>query len=168
MEAGGLTTDRTTAFVRCLYHVSDNIPNMTELKTRMNQASVEEFIRTVKDPGRQADCREIMAMMGKVTGRTPRMWGPRIVGFGSYHYRYASGREGDWFLTGFSPGKKDLTLYIMTGFDGQEPLMDGLGKYRTGKSCLYVSRLADIDRESLRALIAASVARLGETYEVQT
>jgi len=92
------------------------------------------------------------------------MWGRSIVGFGSYHYRYASGREGDWMLTGFSPRKQALTLYIMDGFDGHEDLMSKLGKYKTGKSCLYVKSLEHIDMDVLRELVTESVAYMRRTY----
>jgi hypothetical protein len=95
--------------------------------------------------------------MAEVTGDEPRLWGRGMVGFGTYHYRYESGREGDWFVTGFAPRKNDLTLYIMAGFDRYEALMSRLGKYRTGKSCLYVKRLADVDEAVLRELVEESV-----------
>jgi hypothetical protein len=95
--------------------------------------------------------------MAEVTGDEPRLWGRGMVGFGTYHYRYESGREGDWFVTGFAPRKSDLTLYIMAGFDRYEALMSRLGKYRTGKSCLYVKRLADVDEAVLRELVEESV-----------
>ena len=103
-------------------------------------------------------------IMMEVTGEKPKMWGPSIVGFGSYHYVYASGREGDWPLTGFSPRKQALTLYIMAGFGHYDELMSRLGKHKTGKSCLYVKRLSDIDESVLRELIAASVDHMKSTY----
>ena len=96
-------------------------------------------------------------MMADITGEKPVMWGPSVVGFGSYHYKYASGREGDWMITGFSPRKQALTLYIMPGFDRYDDLMVKLGKYKTGKSCLYINKLEDVDKNILHELIAHSV-----------
>jgi hypothetical protein len=98
--------------------------------------------------------------MEEVTGHKPKMWGPSIVGFGSYHYKYDSGREGDWMVTGFSPRKKDLTLYIMMGFEKHQDLMKQLGKHSTGKSCLYIKRLSDIHMPTLKKLIKTSVKEL--------
>lgn len=103
--------------------------------------------------------------MEEITHESPKMWGDSIIGFGSYHYRYDSGREGDWFLCGFSPRKQHLAIYIMSGFDQQHELLDGLGKYKTGKSCLYVKKLADIDTQTLRALLQASVQFLKHKYQ---
>lgn len=137
---------------------------MAELKTHATDAKVEEFLDTIADDARRQDCRRVLEIMKSATGAEPRMWGASIVGFGSYHYRYESGREGDWFLTGFSPRKRDLTLYIVAGFDRYEPLMSKLGKYKTGKSCLYVKRLADIDEAVLRELVLASVKHMKETH----
>ena len=109
---------------------------MAELKTKAGKSSVTEFIRQIDDPVMRRSCRDLNALMKKITGKRPRMWGASMIGFGNYHYQYASGREGDWFVTGFSPRKKDLTVYIMPGFDNYQPLMKRLGKYKTGKSCL--------------------------------
>ncbi len=100
---------------------------MADLKTRPSGASVEAFLQGVDDEARREDCRTVLALMRRVTGAEPEMWGPSIVGFGRYHYRYASGREGDWFLTGFSPRKRDLTLYIMAGFSAYDDLLAKLG-----------------------------------------
>lgn len=133
---------------------------MAELKTRKNQKSVKKFLDSVEHQGRREDAREILALMEEVTGEEPQMWGDSIVGFGSYHYRYASGREGDWFLVGFSPRKQNLTLYIMSGFSKYDDLLDKLGKHRTGKSCLYLNRLDDVDRKVLRRLVKESVAHV--------
>jgi hypothetical protein len=121
---------------------------------------VESFLETVTDERRRRDCRTVMQIMKKVTGSAPKMWGPSIVGFGSYRYKYESGREGDWFLTGFSPRKQNLTLYVMSGFKGQDPLMARLGKHKTGKACLYINRLEDIDLGVLTKLIERSVRQL--------
>lgn len=130
---------------------------MAELKTKPDDdASVEEFLAGVVEE-RRADCAELIEIMGRATGAEPRMWGPSIVGFGSYHYKYDSGREGDWFLTGFSPRKQALTLYIMAGFERYDDLMRRLGRHSTGKSCLYVRRLDDVDLDVLTELVQASV-----------
>jgi hypothetical protein len=130
---------------------------MAELKTKQTEASVSAFLDAVENEQRRADCRVVLDLMRAVTGEEPKLWGPSIVGFGSYHYKYASGREGDWFVTGFSPRKQDLTLYIMAGFDRYDELMAKLGKYKTGKSCLYLKRLSDVDLGVLRELVTASV-----------
>jgi hypothetical protein len=132
--------------------------DMSGNKTRPTGEAVETFLSEVADPDRQADCREVARLMEDVVGEAPAMWGGSMVGFGSYHYRYESGREGDWFLTGFSPRKNDLTLYITAGFARYPELMKRLGKYRTGKSCLYLKRLADVDRDALAELVRKSVA----------
>lgn len=131
---------------------------MAELKTQRNDQSPDAFIASVAHPQRKADCLEVMQMMKEIVAEPAAMWGGSIVGFGSYHYRSVSGREGDWFLTGFSPRKQSLTLYIMSGFDRYDQLMSNLGKFKTGRSCLYVNKLDDIDRNVLRALITESVA----------
>ncbi len=132
---------------------------MTELKTKKNNQDVEQFIDAV-DEKRKDDCKAVLKMMEEVTGAKPAMWGPSIVGFGSYHYKYQSGREGDWFLTGFSPRKQNLTLYIMPGFEKYPTLMKKLGKFKTGKSCLYIKKLEDVDMKALRQLVKESVAHL--------
>ena len=133
-------------------------------KTQPTKQKVSEFIASVDDPGKRADCRELMKLMSRVTGNRAKMWGPSIVGFGTYRYKYASGREGDWMLTGFSPRKQSLTLYIMAGFELNPELMGKLGKFKTGKSCLYVKNLDDVDRSVLAQLIEESVAYMRKTY----
>ena len=133
---------------------------MAELKTQKNDASVEEFINGVSDETKRQDCRTVIEMMREITGEEPSMWGTSIVGFGSYHYKYASGREGDWMLTGFSPRKQNLTLYIMSGFSEYESLLAKLGKHKTAKSCLYVKKLEDVDLPTLRNLIEQSVEHM--------
>lgn len=138
---------------------------MAELKTKETDASVEAFLSGIADDARREDCRKVAGIMRAATGCEPKMWGKSMVGFDSYHYKYESGREGDWFVTGFSPRKNDLTLYIMAGFDRYEELMQKLGKHKTGKSCLYVKRLADIDLEVLRHLVTASVRHMKEQYK---
>jgi hypothetical protein len=133
---------------------------MAELKTKPTQASVKEFLNQIPDNERRDDCIAVAKIMEEITGDKPKMWGPSIVGFGTYHYKYASGREGDWPITGFSPRKKDLTLYIMMGFENHPELMKQLGKHSTGKSCLYIKRLSDIHVPTLKKLIKRSVKQL--------
>lgn len=137
---------------------------MAALKTRPTNASVDAFLEGVDHDDRREDARRLLAMMQRVTQEPPRMWGDRIVGFGSYHYRYASGREGDWPLVGLSPGKRNLTLYIMPGFDDYQSLLARLGKHRTGKSCLYLNKLQGIDMRALEDLIRQSVADMRRRY----
>lgn len=130
---------------------------MAEAKTKKTTASVAAFLKQVPSEEMRADCAALVKMMKAATRSDPKMWGPSIVGFGEYHYVYASGHEGDWPLTGFSPRKQALTIYVMAGFDKYPDLMKRLGKYKTGKSCLYVKRLADIDAKALRELVTESV-----------
>ncbi len=137
---------------------------MTELKTKKNIASVTKFLNSVTNEKKRADSFTVLGLMQEVTGEEPVMWGTSIVGFGSYHYKYASGREGDWALTGFSPRKQNLTLYIMPGFDKYDALMKKLGKYKTGKSCLYINKLEDIDIKILKRLIKLSVEHMVKKY----
>jgi len=136
---------------------------MAELKTKVNKASVDKFIKSVKDEQTRDDCFKIAEIMQKATKAEPKMWGTSIVGFGTYHYKGASGREGDWFVAGFSPRKQNLTLYIMTGFDEYEDLLAKLGKHSTGKACLYIKRLADVDLKVLKELITKSVKHMQKT-----
>ena len=128
-----------------------------ENKTKKTKASVEDFLNAVEHQGKRSDSFTILEMMREVTGMEPAMWGPSIVGFGSYHYKYASGREGDFPVTGLSPRKQNLTLYIMPGFDAYESLLSKLGKHTLGKSCLYIKKLADVDLEVLKELVTKSV-----------
>jgi len=130
---------------------------MAENKTTRNRGSVSEFLKKVKDPHQRADSQVILKMMQEATGERPAMWGSSIVGFGSYHYKYASGREGDMPLTGFSPRKQNLTLYIMGGFDRYKDLLARLGKFKTGEGCLYIKRLEDVHQPTLKKLIRESV-----------
>ena len=136
---------------------------MTELKTQKNDASVEDFLNSVEDEVKREDSFAILNLMKEVTGDEPVMWGSSIVGFGSYHFIYASGREGDWFKTGFSPRKQSLTLYIMDGFSQHDEILTRLGKYTTGKSCLYVKKLEDIDMPTLKELVERSVEHVEES-----
>jgi hypothetical protein len=136
---------------------------VAELKTKVNDASVDKFLQSVKDERVREDCYKILDIMQKATKAEPKMWGTSIIGFGSYHYKGASGREGDWMLTGFSPRKQNLTLYIMPGFDEYEKLMKKLGKYTTGKSCLYIKKLEDVDTKVLKELVAKSAKKMKES-----
>jgi hypothetical protein len=128
-----------------------------ELKTKLNDASVEGFLNSVKDEQTRADCFEILKIMKQVTKEEPKMWGSSIVGFGSYHYKGASGREGDWMLTGFSPRKQNLTLYLMSGFDAHADLLKKLGKHKTSVGCLYIKKLEDVDKKVLKELVVETV-----------
>ncbi|MEM7037525.1 MAG: DUF1801 domain-containing protein [Bacteroidota bacterium] len=135
---------------------------MATLKTRPNDGDVKAFLDAVENEQKRADSYEILEMMQEITGETPKMWGGSIVGFGKYHFKYESGREGDWFLAGFSPRKQNLTLYIMAGFKRYEELLGKLGKYKTGRSCLYIKRLEQVDRSVLRELVTESVHQMRE------
>lgn len=136
---------------------------MSEPKTKPTGESVTAFLDRVEDDRKREDAYAVMELMREVTGEEPQMWGDSIVGFGSYRYRYASGREGDWPLTGFSPRKQNLTLYINSGFEEYDNLMQQLGKHKTGKSCLYIKRLSDLDLDVLRQLVRESVQHMKET-----
>ena len=136
---------------------------MAELKTQKNDGNIEIFLNSVTHDKRRADAFQVLELMKEVTGETPKMWGDSIVGFGSYHYTYASGREGDWFLAGFSPRKQNLTLYIMSGFDEYDDLMARLGKFKTGKSCLYINKLEDVDQDVLKELVKKSTEHMARS-----
>lgn len=137
---------------------------MSDLKTRPTALSVEAFIDAVDDEQKRADCRVVADLMAEITGAEGVMWGSSIVGFGGYHYRYASGREGDFFEAGFSPRKRALTIYVMAGFAEYDDLLARLGMHTTGKSCLYVKRLADVDLDVLREMLTRSVAFIRAKY----
>jgi hypothetical protein len=137
---------------------------MSEPKTKPTSASIDAFIAAVEDETRRADCLSVAGLMSRITGKPPVLWGSSIIGFDSYHYVYASGRTGDWPIVGFSPRKNDLTLYIMAGFDRYDDLMRRLGKHKTGKSCLYLKTLRDVDADVLEELIRESVAFMKKTY----
>ena len=129
-----------------------------ELKTKVSDASVTNFLNSVADEQKRKDSFEILKIMKQITKEEPKLWGPSIVGFGSYHYKYESGREGDSPMMGFSPRKQNLTLYIITpGFEEYQGHLSRLGKYSTGKSCLYIKRLSDIDVDVLQELISDSL-----------
>lgn len=137
---------------------------MAELKTRPENADVETFLAGIEDARRREDCRALVALLTDATGEEPVMWGGTIIGFGRYHYVYDSGREGDWFLTGVSPRKESLTVYIMDGFERHEDLMARLGSYRTGNSCLYLKKLDDVDAAVLGELVRRSVEAMRQRY----
>ncbi len=138
---------------------------MVELKTKLNDASVEAFLNTIEDEQKRKDSFAVLEMMKEVTGAEPKMWGSSIIGFGSYRYKYASGQEGDWMETGFSPRKQNLTVYIMGGFEAHAPIMEKLGKHACGKGCLYIKKLKDVDQVALRQLIEASIKNLKTIIE---
>ena len=138
---------------------------MAEIKTKVNNASVAAFLGKVADAERRKDCQTVLELMKEATKSEPRMWGSSIIGFGSYHYESASGRSGEWLIIGFSPRKTDLTLYIMPGFEPYAGLMKKLGKFKTGKSCLYVNKLADVDLQILRELVKQSVDHMQKTHK---
>ena len=138
---------------------------MAENKTKANNASVTAFINSIEDKQRRSDVKKVASMMREATGSRARMWGANIVGFGQYHYKYESGREGDFMITGFSPRKQALTLYIVPGFTHFGSLMNKLGKYKTGKSCLYIKRLSDVDEKVLERLIIDSVKYMRKNYD---
>ena len=129
---------------------------MAELKTKPTDASVAKFVEGV-DEKRREDVNTLLTLMRAATGAEPKLWGSNIVGFGDSHYKYASGREGDWFVTAFSPRKANLTLYVLNGFPGQDELLEKLGKHKMGKGCLYINKLEDVHMPTLKKLIAASV-----------
>ena len=137
---------------------------MAELKTQRTGASVRAFLDGIEDDRKRRDAKTVAKIMKRVSGKPPKMWGPSIVGYGSYHYVYQSGREGDWPLVGFSPRKQAMTLYIMSGFSGHAALMKKLGKHTTGKSCLYIKKLDDVDREVLEELVNRSIQFVRRTY----
>jgi len=136
-----------------------------EPKTKLNDASVNKFLESVGNKQRRKDAFEICDMMAALTKEEPKMWGTSIIGFGLYHYVYESGTEGDWMLVGFSPRKTALTLYIMSGFSEYDDLMADLGKYKTGKSCLYINKLEDINIKVLKKIIRESIKYIKKKYK---
>jgi hypothetical protein len=137
---------------------------MAELKTKLTQNSVDAFIKKIPDAEKRADTLTVVEMMRKITRAEPKMWGASIIGFGSYRYEYASGRTGDWPMIGLSPRKQNLTLYVMHGADSFASLRKKLGPHTTGKSCLYIKRLADVDRGALEKIVTLSVAEMKKKY----
>ena len=140
---------------------------MTQNKTVQTNASVDEFIASIIHPTRRQDAAVLVDLFSKVTGYAPKMWGDSIVGFGQYHYRYATGREGDFLATGFSPRKSNLSIYIMPGYDDFSDILQNLGKHKLGKSCLYLNKLADIDLDVLAQLITVGLERLDQIWPVR-
>ena len=133
-------------------------------KTTQTEESVYDFLEKVPDQNKRDDCKVIIEMMKKITGLPPKMWGPSIIGFGTYHYKYESGREGDMLKVGFSPRKNNITLYIMPGFDRYHDIMKTLGKYKVGKSCLYIKGLSDVNKVQLLSLIEESYSYMTTKY----
>ena len=138
--------------------------NMSENKTKKTNASIKNFINSINDENVKKDCYTIIKLMQSITKEEPKMWGSSIIGFGDYHYKYASGREGDFFLTGFSPRKQNLALYLMGGLENQKDKLKKLGKHKTGKSCLYIKSLEDIDKKVLKEMIVQSVKETRKLY----
>jgi hypothetical protein len=137
-----------------------------EQKTKPTPDSVMEFLNRIENEQKRRDCFTILELMQQVTGEPPVLWGT-MVGFGSYHYRYATGHQGDAFRTGFAPRKQNITLYMYLGFDAHRELMEKLGKYKAAKSCLYIKKLEDVDLAVLRELVQRSVAQIQQTYPSQ-
>ena len=135
----------------------------TEVKTKVNDASVTDFLNSVEDEQKQKDAFTLLKIMKQVTKEQPKMWGSSIVGFGSYHYKGASGREGDWLVAGFSPRKQNLTLYVQGGFNVYTDLLKKLGKHKTGVGCLYINKLSDVDAKVLQELLEKSVKAANKT-----
>src|SRR6476660_6264072 len=130
---------------------------MAELKTQVTKASVDKFLQGIRDEKKREDCYQILKIMKRATKSEPKMWGPSIIGFGDYHYKYASGRENDWFMMGFSPRVQNITLYAMGGFDIE--LLKKLGRHKTGKGCLYINKLSDVDTRVLKKIIEKGYTR---------
>ncbi len=137
---------------------------MATLKTQATDASVAAYLAAIEDLARRADCEALCALMRKASGSQPRMWGSNMVGFGQYHYKYESGREGDWFALGFSSRKAEISVYLMTGFEPRPELLAQLGKHKMGKSCLNIKRLADVDSNVLEQLLKDSLAATRAQY----
>ena len=138
---------------------------MAENKTQPTEVDPAAFVAAVEHPTRRADAEVLLEMMGRVTGCPARMWGPTIVGFGRYRYRYDSGREGEHLLTGFSPRKANLVIYVLPGYDDLGEPLSRLGRHRLGKCCLYINKLADVDLAVLEEIVGDGVARMRATYE---
>lgn len=137
---------------------------MAENKTRQTKASADKFISAINEKNIREDCYTIIKLMQSVTKEEPKMWGPSIIGFGSYHYKYASGREGNMCITGFSPRKQNLTIYLMPGFEKQKAQLEKLGKLKTSKTCLYIKSLKDVEVKVLKEMINRSVNEMKKLY----
>lgn len=135
-------------------------------KTKPTDVNVDDFVASIEDDTKRSDCETLVELMRDITGKPGQMWGSGMVGFGEYHYVYESGREGDSFVTGFAPRARNLSIYLMDGFDSYQELLDRLGPYKTGKSCLYVTRLERIDLDVLRELVERSVDEMRERYNL--
>ena len=140
---------------------------MAENKTTPGDQDVEQFLNSITDERKRKDSFTILELMKQVIGMEPRMWGSSIIGFGSYHYKYESGREGDMILAGFSPRKQNLTIYHMSGFEGCDDLLKQLGKHTTGKGCLYIKHLDDVDLPTLKSLIEESFKHVNQKAKTQ-
>lgn len=137
---------------------------MSQNKTRPTEISPADFIASVEHPVRRSDAETLLEMMTRITGEEPKVWGPSIIGFGQYHYRYESGREGDFMRTGFSPRKTSMVVYILPGYTDFSDILDRLGKHKLGKSCLYINKLDDVDLDVLEELIRAGLADMAQKY----
>ena len=138
---------------------------MSDLKTQPTNIDPYTFIQEIEHPVRQADCNILMELHKRATGKDPIIWGESIVGFGQYHYKYKSGHEGNWPISGFSPRKQNLTIYIMLGFDRYSPLLKKLGKHKHSKSCLYINKLADVNLDVLSEIIKKGFEDMHSVYE---
>lgn len=155
---------RVASRLKCSHiRALERIP-VAELKTKVTKASVAAYLQSIPGKDRRRDCVTLRKLMEKVTGSKPLMWGSRMVGFGSYHYVYASGREGDWFMVGFSPRKQDLTIYTMCGLEQNKDLLPKLGKFKSSRSCIYIKSLEDIDLGVLEKILKRSVEHLKSKY----
>lgn len=141
---------------------------MAELKTKVNDANVNDFINAVTDEVKRQDSFILLALFEKITGKKAKMWGTSIIGFGMYHYKSErSSQEGDWPLTGFSPRKQNLTIYIMSGFDDNKSLLEKLGKHKTSKGCLYINKLVDVELTILEKIIKQSFEKMKKNYKIK-
>ncbi len=140
---------------------------MAKNKTTETQRSVDDFIASVENEGQRDDSYKLIGLMQDVSGHEPKMWGPSIIGFGRYHYRYASGHEGDAPLVGFSPRKAAISLYIHTGLEDDKKLLEGFGKFKMAKACIYIKKLSDVDEAKLKAIMKKTIGYLKSTYEVK-
>lgn len=142
-----------------------NGQKMAELKTKENDQDVNAYIDSVEDPVKREDCKTTLAIMEEITGKKAKMWGDSIIGFGRYHYKYKSGREGDWLVTGFAPRKQNFTIYIMPGFSSLQKKLGKLGKHKTSVSCLYIKKLEVVDLDILKTIIQKSVKEMNKLYD---
>jgi len=139
---------------------------MSELKTKPTDKDVNEYLNKIENVKKREDCYKLLAIMNDITKEKPVIWGDSIIGFGKYHYIYKTKREGDWPIIGFAPRKKNISIYIMSGFSMHKEIMENLGKYKIGKSCLYINKLEDINQEMLKNLIKESINFIESQYEI--